>query len=267
MPYKIYLWDNLDPIGWSQAAWRIGGEALDDPAMCEGETIHPVMLQHLPKGGLIVDAGCGTAKWPIYLRARGYRCVGVEISRQACEYARTGDPGLPLVQGDTRTAPLKSACADAVISLGVVEHDEAGPAAGLRELRRLLKPDGVLVLSVPFNNAFRRLIINPLTTLVAARRRRASMRLGFAEYRFTRAELRAHLQAAGFEPIAEFPDDYLAPRVMGLWVDFDNLVFSPIRKTPTLFVLPKWRGWLARRVLDTMPWSVCGGVAVVARAR
>jgi SAM-dependent methyltransferase len=267
MPYKVYLWGAIDPIGWSQVIWRIGGENASAAEMCRGETIHPVMFRYLPPDGLVIDAGCGTAKWPIYLRAHGYHCLGLEISIEACQHARREDPAVPLILADTRSAPLHDACADALISLGVIEHDEAGPAAGLRELRRLLKPGGVLIVSVPFNNLFRRLIVNRWMSFMVRRRRRAGVHLGFNEYRFRRRELRRHLRDAGFETVAEFPDDYQPPRVMGLWVDFDNLVFSPLRETPTLFVMPGWRGFLARLALDYVPWLVSGGVAMVARAR
>ena len=264
MPYRIDLWASLSPIEWSQAGWKIGGD--ED---CRDELIHDVLLEHLPKQGLIVDAGCGTAKWPIHLRRLGYRCVGIEISHEACLTGRAADPAVQLVRADTRRAPLRTGCADAVLSLGVVEHDEAGPAEGLRELRRILKPDGILILAVPFNNWFRRLVVNHLQTRVTRRRRRAGIELGFAEYRFSAREIRDRLRDAGFEPLAAYPNDLRPPKVMGLWVDRDNLVSNPFldRGPKRLFVLPGWRGRLARLVLDTVPWLVCGEAAFVARAR
>jgi SAM-dependent methyltransferase len=265
MSYKVYLWDNLDPIEWSQAAWRVEGE--ESTATCKQEFLHGTLLEHLPKNGLIVDAGCGTARWPIYLRRLGYRCLGIEISHDACLLARRADPDIPLVQGDTRHTPLRDGAADAVLSLGVVEHDEAGPIAGLRELHRILKPDGLLAVAVPYNNPFRRLVMNHLLTLVTLRRRRAGMSLGFAEYRFDRREMRGFLRAAGFEPIAEYPNDLVPPKIMGLWVDFDNLIFSPFRPSgpDRIFILPGLRGRIGRRVLRHFPWLVCGEALFVAR--
>src|SRR5262245_9433481 len=263
MPYKIYLWESLSAIEWSQAGWKIGGDEE-----CQDELIHDVLLAHLPKDGLIVDAGCGTAKWPIYLGRAGYRCIGIEISREACLTARSVDPAGRLVRADTRRAPLRSGSVDAVLSLGVVEHDEAGPEAGLREIRRLLRPGGLLVLAVPFNNWFRRLVVNHLQTWVTRKRRRANLGLGFAEYRFTAREVQRHLAANGFETIASYPNDLRPPKVMGLWVDRDNLITNPfVNPGPKeLFVLPGWSGRLARLALDVAPWAVCGEAAFVARA-
>jgi len=266
MSFKIYLWDSLSPIEWSQAAWRVEGKTVSAEA-CEGEMIRDVLLRYLPRTGLILDAGCGTAKWPIYLRRAGYRCVGVEISPDAWRMAREMDAGLPLVGADTRRMPLRTASVDAVLSLGVVEHDEAGPGENLCELRRVLKPGGLLVLAVPFNNPLRRLLVNHLQRWVTWRRRRQRMSLGFAEYRFTKREVRDFLARAGFEPVAVFPNDLLPPKVMGLWVDYDNLFANPLRgKAPEdLFVMPGLKGRIARALVRRFPWLVCGEVVFIAR--
>lgn len=267
MSFKIYLWDALTPIEWSQAAWRVEGKTVSSEA-CEGEMIRDVLREHLPKDGLILDAGCGTAKWPIYLRRGGYRCVGVEISSDAWRMAREEDATLPLVGADTRRMPLRTASVDAVLSLGVVEHDEGGPLENLRELRRVLKPGRLLVLAVPFNNLFRRLFANHLQRWVTWRRRRAKMSLGFAEYRFTKREVRAFLRQAGFQPVAVYPNDLLPPKVMGLWVDYDNLFANPLRKKEPedLFIMPGLKGRLARALVRRVPWLVCGEVVFIAHA-
>jgi hypothetical protein len=94
------------------------------------------------------------------------------------------------------------------------------------------------------------------------------MRLGFAEYRFTRRELRRLLAATGFAPVAVYPNDLLPPRVMGLWVDGANLVFNPLTTPPDQqqFVMPGAKGRLARVAVRHVPWLVCGEVVFVARA-
>src|SRR5438309_1739147 len=101
MSYTIYLWDGLTAVEWSQAAWRLEGTTFFAEA-CDGERSRDVLLRHLPREGLIVDAGCGTAKWPIYLRRAGYRTVGVGISPVACRMARELEPGLPVACADAQ---------------------------------------------------------------------------------------------------------------------------------------------------------------------
>lgn len=271
MSYKILLWDALDSIEWSQASWKVEGDESVSPAACDGELIRDVILANVPRDGLIVDVGSGTAKWPLYLRQRGYRCVGVEISRDASRIARRFDPGFGAICSDAKKIPLADASVDAILSLGVVEHDESGPEAQLREIRRILKPSGTLVIAVPFNNLFRRLVINHLQTRVTERRIAAGMKLGFAEYRFARDEFEAILRRTGFEPVSAYPNDLRPPKVMGLWVDFENLVFDPIghpeHSSPEQFRFRGWKDTLARAALRWAPWLVCGEITVVARPR
>jgi len=267
MSYKIYLFDALSPIEWSQAGWKVEGSQvnLED---CQIEFIHDVMLQHLPKDGFIVDAGCGVARWPIYLRQRGYRVFGLEWSHEACLIAKHADPGLEVLRSDVRRTPLADRSVDAVLSLGVVEHDETGPLEALREARRILKPGGVLVLAVPYNNAVRRVLVNHLLSYMTRRRRRASWKLGFAEYRFSGREVREFLAASGFAVTASYPNDLHPPKNMGLWVDYNNLTINPFRPVgkDQLFVLSGLGGRIAALLTRWVPWLVSGEVVFVARA-
>ena len=267
MPYKVHLLDALTPVEWSQATWRVEGVGvpIED---CPFERVHALMLAHLPRGGLVLDAGCGSAKWPIYLRSLGYRVVGVDVSRDACALARSADPDLGVAVADVRRLPVKRHSVDAVLSLGVVEHDERGPDHALAEVRRVLRPGGLLVLSVPYDNPLRRSVVNPLLSFVTWRRRRAGMRLGFVEYRFTAREVCRFLTDAGFAVVSVSPNDYAPPRTVGLWVDWQNLTFNPVARLARedLFLLPRpWRR-LALALMRLSPWTAAGEVAVVARA-
>ncbi len=267
MSYKVYLFDALSPIEWSQVAWKLEGRtvATED---CRIEFLHDVMMQALPRDGLVLDAGCGVARWPIYLRQAGYRVVGLELSHDACKIAREHDPGLGVAQSDIRNKAIRSGAVDAVISLGVVEHDEAGPDAGLAEARRILKPGGTLVVAVPFNNLWRRALGNTLLDTVTNRRRRRGWKMGFAEYRFSRREMRDALHRAGFAIVSEHPNDLRPPRNMGLWVDYQNLVLDPFKAmTPDeLFIFRGLAGRVTQALTRWVPWLVCGEVIVVAKA-
>ncbi|HJQ83766.1 MAG TPA: class I SAM-dependent methyltransferase [Candidatus Binatia bacterium] len=228
-----------------------------------------MLLRHLPRGGLIADAGCGTGKWTSHLHRLGYRVFGIDISPNAAALARARDPNVALVVADTRRAPLRDHALDAVISLGVVEHEEHGPLPALRELRRLLKPGGILVLDVPYNSLLRRLLTNHMLDWATWRRRRARWNLGFMEYRFTRREVRGFLEQTGFEPLSAHPNDYRPPKNIGLWVDYHNIIFDPYKPpAPSeIFMLPPRLRRLAATVTTRAPWLACGTITFVARAR
>lgn len=157
---------------------------------------------HLPSHGLVLEAGCGLGQYVLYLRERGHRVVGADWSLEAL---RAGTRlGAPLAVMDLRALAARDSAAACYLSLGVVEHDAAGPGAIVAEAARVLAPGGVLLLSVPYWNGLRRLF-SPWVAR-AGRRTRASGGQ-FYQFAFTRAEVRAFLEAAGFRVDAFHPYD------------------------------------------------------------
>jgi SAM-dependent methyltransferase len=57
-------------------------------------------------------------------------------------------PYIPLLQFDLVRCPLPDACVDVVVLLNVLEHIE-DDAAAVRQLRRVLRPGGAVVIEVP----------------------------------------------------------------------------------------------------------------------
>jgi SAM-dependent methyltransferase len=181
------FWDRL----WATAE---SPEALAPFARGELYHFEAPFTAALPKDGRILEAGCGTGQWVVALRARGYRCFGIDFARDALQRARRRTPSLPLLVGDVGRMPLPASSIDAVISLGVVEHRQAGPEPWLDELRRIVRPGGRLLISVPYLNALRRR---------RARQgwyRDATDGLAFYQYAFAPDEFQALLRRAGFEP-------------------------------------------------------------------
>src|SRR5262249_44997443 len=96
-------------------------------------------------GGTLVDVGCGTGDLWRATRDRFTRCVGIDAVRY---------PELPqeitfeLADLDRGRLPLGDAAADVTAAIEVIEHLE-NPRAFVRELARITKPGGWVVLTTP----------------------------------------------------------------------------------------------------------------------
>ena len=94
----------------------------------------------------ILDVGCGTGG-NLNVLAQFGDAEGVDVSADALEFCR--QRGLLNVrQGAAEALPYDDDTFDLVTALDVVEHID-DDVAGLREFRRVLKPDGKILLFVP----------------------------------------------------------------------------------------------------------------------
>jgi SAM-dependent methyltransferase len=103
-------------------------------------------------GGRVLDAGCGIGRLMLRLQRRGCETVGVDIVRRDLLAGQRHLAGLePLasfVEGDGGRLPFADASFDLVACTEVLEHC-ADANLALRELARVLRPGGRLVVSVP----------------------------------------------------------------------------------------------------------------------
>jgi SAM-dependent methyltransferase len=120
-----------------------------------------LMAEALPSppahAGIGVDLGCGLGIQTAEMRRRGFSVIGLEPSVGLLQQKRAG--GAPVVAGDALNIPLRAASVDFVFVIGVLHHLPGREAQthALREIARILKPDGVLLVheSNPRNPLFR----------------------------------------------------------------------------------------------------------------
>ncbi len=94
----------------------------------------------------ILDLGCGTGRNLQALRELGAP-VGLDIEALALRYSR--ERGMQrLVQARAEALPLRDESFDGVLALDLLEHLE-DDVAGAREMFRVLRPQGLLIVSVP----------------------------------------------------------------------------------------------------------------------
>jgi ubiquinone/menaquinone biosynthesis C-methylase UbiE len=138
-----------------------------------------------PGASSFFEAGCGTG---IVLEAIAdampqLRLVGADPYEPALDAARRRAPTAELIQADVRRLPFDSEF-DVVAALDVLEHVD-DDAAGLRELRRALRPGGGAMFAVPQH---------PWLWSAADE-------WALHHRRYTRSELLGKVEAAGFELI------------------------------------------------------------------
>ena len=239
------------------------GESIEDNLiLCEHQTIRPLLLRHLPRQGMILESGCGLGRWVFYLRSLGYDIIGIDLAPEALREAKAFDPEVPIQEGDVLHSDFPDGCFHAAISLGVVEHFEEGPQQALSELRRLLKPGGLLFISVPIQNTVRKLVTNHLKDLNRWRRSRGGERYEFEEYRYERRHFEALLRTAGFEIMDCVADDFSYPKNLGLYADW-RVLRSPTQK----WELTSSGNRLASLMNSLSPWTICAGAFWVCRRK
>lgn len=101
-------------------------------------------------GRRVLDAGSGTGFGTLMLAEAGAAHVaGIDNDASAVEMASADRPdNVEFGVGDVAEIPFEDSSFDVVTCMEVIEHVE-NPERVLDELRRVLKPDGLLLLSTP----------------------------------------------------------------------------------------------------------------------
>lgn len=117
--------------------------AAADVRFCDGQ---------FPTPGKLIDLGCGTGRLCRHFAAKGFDCVGVDLSEEMLTLARAGCPAAAFVAANlVDLAPFAADTLDYAAclfsTLGMVRGAEHR-AAAVRSVFRVLKPGGRFVLHV-----------------------------------------------------------------------------------------------------------------------
>ena len=100
--------------------------------------------------GRLLDVGCGDKPYEEWFRPFVSAYIGIEHGATfAATAAGTGTGGRPDVVYGAGPLPFKDGSFDTVLSVQVLEHTPR-PGALMAEMSRVLAPDGVLILTAPF---------------------------------------------------------------------------------------------------------------------
>ena len=120
----------------------------DDPRWNLNIHYHRVVLDAIPRGArTALDVGCGDGLLSFDIAARGLLVTGLDNDAASIRRAtsdRRASEATQFVVGDLFTVPLRPESFDLVASIAMLHHVDA--RAGLRRMRQLVPPGGVLVI-------------------------------------------------------------------------------------------------------------------------
>ncbi|MDD5423554.1 MAG: class I SAM-dependent methyltransferase [Candidatus Omnitrophica bacterium] len=170
----------------------------------------------------ILDGGCGTGRYVISYRSKGYDITGVDFSdRTIRRIKKEMGEDYPVRTADITALPFGDDTFDCYFSGGVMEHFEDGPDRALKEAYRVLKKGkGLLLMTVPYVNVVRRarLFVSGEARTGGLFHRSVekcgpdgivSPGLVFCEYAFDAGSIKRYLKDNGFVMDEVYPTDFL----------------------------------------------------------
>jgi SAM-dependent methyltransferase len=104
-------------------------------------------VANLPRGSRILDGAVGLGTLAAGMQQRGHRPIGIDYSFEAAVHVKKTST-IPVVVGDMTRMPFRDGVFDGVTSGETLEHLERDADAA-SEIRRVLREDGVCVITVP----------------------------------------------------------------------------------------------------------------------
>ena len=160
---------------------------------------HDWYVEHLAPSDVVLDVGCANGAHTLVAARRCQRIYGMDYDPRHLAVARRtaaarGLGNAHLFAWDvTRAFPFAAGSLDAALFLDVIEHLHPRVAV-LREIRRVLRADGTLLVSAPNRDSSWR------------RRLRAAGLFAYSDpdhkIEYTREEFVAELAAGGFTPVS-----------------------------------------------------------------
>ena len=175
------------------------------------------LIEHSMPRGRLLDVGTGYGFFPALMHARGWEVMGLEASSRGARYGQKRW-GVPILAQPWEKASFHEKEFDVVTALYVIEH-LPDPLAFLREVHRIVRPGGMIVLRYPHTTP-----IKDILSII--RIKNYLYHLPFHLSDFSPTSMRRALTKAGFAQIKTIVGGFTAPPYpAGQWagIIFGNL--------------------------------------------
>ncbi len=145
---KRFVWKSFRPEAYLKSVF-VNERIVEVPFVFQS-------LQGVPAVKKVLDLGCTESPLPLQLASLGFQVTGFDFREYPYKH-----PNLNFVQGNMLNLPFEDESYDVVCCISTIEHigigsydDPLTTADGdfkaMAEVRRVLKKDGKLILSVPY---------------------------------------------------------------------------------------------------------------------
>jgi ubiquinone/menaquinone biosynthesis C-methylase UbiE len=222
----------------------------------------PILQKYLKPDGRYLDAGCGVGGWALFLHDEGFNVAGIDTARRTIQAMSEYAPDVELKVAPVTAIPYADNSFDGVIAIGTLEYLQGQTGQALAQMHRVAKPGSFIFIEVAYANLLRRLTYIPLKRLQYALKASKGEEGTFAHYLYSRADVQALLEDAGFELVETHPHDLPdADSHYGLYVDWPALRGSAPYKLNAI-------GRLKKMILNSLsPWIAATGMVVVAQKK
>jgi 2-polyprenyl-3-methyl-5-hydroxy-6-metoxy-1,4-benzoquinol methylase len=190
------------------------------------------LIEHYIPQGRLLDVGTGYGFFPALMRARGWEVMGLEASSSGARYGKKRW-GLQILPQPWEKASFPEKEFDVVTAFYVIEH-LPDPLAFLREVHRILRPGGMIVLRYPHTTP-----IKDILSIMRIKNRLYHLPFHLSD--FSPTSMRRALAEAGFAQIKTVVGGFTAPpQPSGQWagIIFGNLAEMVYQLSGATIMLP-----------------------------
>ena len=184
---------------YTQTPWIISPSTVVARFLSDRSTLLLSLIPAHPSH--LLDLGCGSGPHIKLLLQSAKQIVGVDYSQHMLDIAKKNlgqqkKHTWKLIQADAANLPMPSNSFDCIISMGLLDYVPS-PLLVLKECRRVITKDGVLIVSMPKKPSLFSLLRNPAGDWL----KRVLFHLPPIDNAVTKTELISLIHAAGFHMI------------------------------------------------------------------
>lgn len=155
---RLIFTDHTPDAHYWDKRWQSSLEvAAKRPVPPAGSFVTNTTSRFLPKGSRVLEGGCGNGMHSRHLHEAGFEVTSVDWAPTTIAWLNTNIPQINPVEADLRDLPFPDNMFDGYWSLGVIEHFYQGYKPLADEMRRVIRPGGMLFLTFPYMSPLRSL--------------------------------------------------------------------------------------------------------------